>query len=628
MSDARIGTISIGFAANTKGLTKGIKGARKSIASLPTATSAARIGFAKLALSIAAVAGPLIVISKIFGGFFRAMESLDRVGKFADQVGLSVDELRSLQLGATLSGTSVANLEKGLQRLTREIGMAKTGMTEGKMAFDALGLSADQLGNMTTYDSLNKIADAIQRQPDAATKAASAYAIFGRQGAEMITFLDAGSEGLDAFKAKLLETQGSISRTDVSQIEKANDAIAILGGIIESVYHQLAIQLSPFITAAAEEFQNMGLTGENAGNFIANAIEFVAKGIAFAMDIVDAFGIAWLGVKKMVTDVTASILRATANMAMSLQKLINKIPGVEVSFGSSIERMADKAEEESARIGKELNDRLIAPSAGEKVTRFFNKIRNDAKKTRDELGKKPIVPAPNEANADALKQIFDLKDQLKIAKGEATQFGIEMEKLAANGATQGLIDQLKKVKTELDLTQQLADQRKAMEDHANSIKESLTSPFDAFKNRQQELQELSRNGLLNGDQLKKATMAALPDNLSNLLQKELTPLQQFQKDLKEASQYFDAGVISKDQFATVKENLRKELGDINPQVKFGGVAELGSQEARDSILRHRFQKTRNDDPLVQIEKQGQEGNKLLIQIARNTKKGDEVFSLN
>jgi hypothetical protein len=206
-----LGSLVITTAVNTKGLGTGYKKAGASVNGFSARVKAANTGIVALGVKLIAVLGPIIAVSKVISGIADSMSDLDRLGKFSDEVGLTVNELRGLQLGSELSGTSVQNLEKGVQRLTRRLGEASLGFGQGRAALEQLGLSADKLTKLTTFDALKKVADQIKAQKTPAEQAAAAYGLFGRQGQEMLSFLNAGSAGLDAFVQRAEELGGSLA---------------------------------------------------------------------------------------------------------------------------------------------------------------------------------------------------------------------------------------------------------------------------------------------------------------------------------------------------------------------------------------------------------------------------------
>src|SRR5690606_33147654 len=98
---------------------------------------------------------------------------------------------------ADLAGTDSESLNKGLQRMNRSVGMASQGMMTQVRAFDALGLSIQDLMAMSTEERLGAIADGLLGIEISAMRATVAADIFGARQLNMLNVLAEGSAGLN-----------------------------------------------------------------------------------------------------------------------------------------------------------------------------------------------------------------------------------------------------------------------------------------------------------------------------------------------------------------------------------------------------------------------------------------------
>ena len=240
---------------------------------------------------VSAIKQKIVTMGKIAAASFGAagvaiaaltrssMKQLDALGKLSDELGISTESLRTYQQAAKLSGTDVTVLQKGLQRLARRVGEARAGFGEGVKGLEILGLAADEFKDKNMDQIFERVVDAIKSQPDAATRAAAAYKLFGRQGQEMMNLILGGSDGLNKMREDLDAFGVTIDRSAAAKVEEANDAMVNLRLVLEGLGNQIAIRISPYITALAESLQDAGKNGDSMGARVANAFKWVQNAI-------------------------------------------------------------------------------------------------------------------------------------------------------------------------------------------------------------------------------------------------------------------------------------------------------------------------------------------------------------
>jgi hypothetical protein len=161
------------------------------------------------------------------------MDSADSMAKASRSIGISTESLSALQYAAELSGVSANELNQSLLRLNKSA-------ADGNKAFDAMGISVrDAQGNLKATDTLLKeVSDKFSSYADGAEKSALAQEIFGRSGAQMISLLNEGSEGLSRMEAEAQRLGIVISGDLAKNAEALNDnlskiALAAKGAAIE-----------------------------------------------------------------------------------------------------------------------------------------------------------------------------------------------------------------------------------------------------------------------------------------------------------------------------------------------------------------------------------------------------------
>lgn len=189
---------------------------QRSLGGLKSATSSVTSAIGGLSAAFAAIGATAFIKNTI--------DAADSLNKLAQKTGIAVDTLSALANSADLAGVSQEQLGSSLTKLNKSIAEAVSGSREQIDAFAGLGIAVkDANGNIRSTDSvLADIADRFARASDGATKTQYAMALFGKSGADLIPFLNQGSEGLKQFGA-------SIGADFAKQAEIFNDNITKIG---------------------------------------------------------------------------------------------------------------------------------------------------------------------------------------------------------------------------------------------------------------------------------------------------------------------------------------------------------------------------------------------------------------
>ena len=78
-----------------------------------------------------------------------AIDAADQINKLSQKIGISVEALSTLRFAAQLSDVSLETLQKGIKGLSQSIVEASTGVGDGAALFQALGLSAIGVTDVT-----------------------------------------------------------------------------------------------------------------------------------------------------------------------------------------------------------------------------------------------------------------------------------------------------------------------------------------------------------------------------------------------------------------------------------------------------------------------------------------------
>lgn len=193
-------------------------------------------------------------------------EALDKSGDFADRLGITRDALESVRFATMSTGSEIEDLDKGLEKLSVNIGKAATEGGSAAEKFSELGLDAKALSKVGIDQAFLDISDAISKIGDPAKQAAAATELFGKSGAKLVNTLREGRSGLSGFIDEFLSF-GSVSEAQRAKVGTLFDSIDRFTGSISALGQKLAVALAPAIEAITK--------------FGTSAIQWLGRGIDY-----------------------------------------------------------------------------------------------------------------------------------------------------------------------------------------------------------------------------------------------------------------------------------------------------------------------------------------------------------
>ncbi len=218
-----------------------------------------------------------------FAGWIKgAIDAGDEAYNMAQKVGMSTQELTSVQLAFKQAGIGSEGMQSSLVKLSKGLG-------EGNDALKRYGFSAkDANGEMKSVtEVLYEVSDVFADMPDGIEKTALATELFGKSGADLIPMLNGGSEGLRSM-AEMASRLGLVMTDETAKAaDEFNDTTELLGLSTQGIARQVMAQLLPTLNSLAGTF----LSNVTEGNKLAA----VADVIATAMKLL--FSVGYIGVE-------------------------------------------------------------------------------------------------------------------------------------------------------------------------------------------------------------------------------------------------------------------------------------------------------------------------------------------
>jgi hypothetical protein len=177
----------------------------------------------------------------------HAIDTADELNKLSQKIGISVEALSTLRFAAQLSDVSLETLQKGIKGLSQLMTEANTGIGDGALVFDALGISVKNAdGSMqSTQDVLLQVANVFANLEDGAVKTSLAVKLFGKSGMDMIPFLNQGAAGISQLTAEAERLGLKLSTETAQSAEVFNDNLTALKASSSALGISLAREFLP-----------------------------------------------------------------------------------------------------------------------------------------------------------------------------------------------------------------------------------------------------------------------------------------------------------------------------------------------------------------------------------------------
>lgn len=174
--------------------------------------------------------------SEIIAAGKRALDYASSLGEVAQQLGVSTKELQQYRYAASQAGVSQDEMDKGLAKLTRTIGEAKAGSKAQATTFRELGV-AIQDANGRVYSAgevIPKLADALAKIKDPATRARVEVDLFGKAGQKLDTLLAGGSAAVNELTNAASKLGIVLSDEQIQNADETADKLAAVKQVLEA----------------------------------------------------------------------------------------------------------------------------------------------------------------------------------------------------------------------------------------------------------------------------------------------------------------------------------------------------------------------------------------------------------
>lgn len=283
--------------------------------SLGTAASGIKDVFAEIgkvgAKALKAIGSAAVnATKKLISASSEVAEYGDNIDKMSQNMGISAEAYQEWDAVMQHSGTSMESLKSGMNTLTKAA-------ATGSEAFEALGISQEDLASMSREDLFSATIAALQGMEDETQRTYIASQLLGDSASDLGALLNTSAEETQAMKDRVRELGGIMSNESVAAAAQYQDSLQDLQTAFAGVSKGLISEFLPGLSQVMD-----GLTEIFSGNG-ESGIQMISAGISSIVDTITAELPQVLEVGAGI--ITALIEAITANLPTLLEAGTNAV---------------------------------------------------------------------------------------------------------------------------------------------------------------------------------------------------------------------------------------------------------------------------------------------------------------
>lgn len=197
----------------------------------------------------------------------------DKIDKNSQKVGMSYEAYQKWDYVLNLAGSSMDNAAMGVKTLTNTFDAAKNGSKSATATFQRLGMSIEDIQDLSQEDLFGKTIEALQNVEDETERAALANDLFGRSGMELMPLLNQGAEATAAAVAEFENYNMAMSDEAVVASAAFQDSLTKLQGTMDGFKNNMIGTLLPGFTEVTNGFSDLVAGNDGATEAIKAGFE-------------------------------------------------------------------------------------------------------------------------------------------------------------------------------------------------------------------------------------------------------------------------------------------------------------------------------------------------------------------
>lgn len=250
---------------------------------------------AVVAAATAAVAGAAIATGK---AFIQAANDVSEWGNTVDKesqkMNMTAEGYQTWAFILEHAGASIDGMKNAMKKLT-------IAAEEGNDAFDALGISEEQLAAMSPEETWNATIEALQNVADEGERTALANELLGKGAVELAPLFNMTAEETDELKTQVKELGGIMSDDAVKAAAEYQDELQNMNVALDGVKNNM---MSKFLPGMSQVIKGLSMVfsgqggieeikaglGEITANIVELSPEFFEIASAIVTSVLEGFG--------------------------------------------------------------------------------------------------------------------------------------------------------------------------------------------------------------------------------------------------------------------------------------------------------------------------------------------------
>jgi hypothetical protein len=341
-----------------------------------------------------AIAGALTAAATVVSvQVARTINEMDRIAKSSQAIGVTVEQLSSLEFAAKLAGVSNDSLASSLQRLSRGMSDAARGTGTAKTAFESLNVQFQNTDGTLrdTEQVIKDVADRFAGMEDGAQKTALAMELFGRSGAQLIPLLNQGADGINALQLEAAQLGLVMSTQTARAAEQFNDDLTRLNSVMTGVWREMTASLLPALVTFTGLLVDAQRESDGFGVEFDAMTDKVVRSVAFIVDAMDGLqrvfkivgrggAVAFIALRQEALRFADGIINGPTRAINALIELYNRIPGININarapdMSGAIARELEMTKRMLREGLADIDAILMEPMAGDAIRARFEQVR-------------------------------------------------------------------------------------------------------------------------------------------------------------------------------------------------------------------------------------------------------------
>jgi len=218
---------------------------------------------------------------------------------------------------------------------------------------------------------------------------------------------------LKRLKAEAIATGAAVSDLDAAKIQKTVNGFNKIKGVFGGIGNTIASGLSPYVDQLGKDFLNAAIQTHGFKDIVNKTIKFGIQGVEFFADSIWGLTAAWEGVKFALAAYSKYFWSIWAGMDRGFTDFLNKIPGVHAEYSTTIQGIAETAQQNLDSSWESLRAKLDEPLPSKAIDEWFKHAEAVANKSAHVVDKANKNKIANQKKSDAA--------QLALGKKTAEQ---------------------------------------------------------------------------------------------------------------------------------------------------------------------------------------------------------------